>query len=232
MTQQASPSGLSDGGIEDGAFKEGMSQAKSVEMIGGSQSSIDSGFSQDSQVDSGSQEFLSEENESEKKLEKEIESVSSHQNGDGDNSENEDSGNEQKKKRKTLNLDLSKRKKVSIESKKAILSRMAELPLSIHQQRESIYQILSNSSSVFLTPDTENCSTSFDQPTRTVTLSTSSPAALCTLCCLRPKDACFIHGKISHQVCCYQCAKTVFNSRGTCPVCRRRIEKITRNICV
>ena len=238
MTQRLNSNGLSDGDVEDGAFRESLSVTKFVESIGGSQSSIDSGFSQESQVDSGSQEFLSEEYENEKKSGKEIEFVSSRQNGDdskrvfAQDSESEDSGNEQKRKRKTLNLDFSKRKKLSAKAEKAILSRMKELPSSIHQEREHVYQMLTNSSSVFLTPDTETCSSSSGQLTRTRTLPTSTPASLCTLCCLRPKDACFIHGKISHQVCCYQCAKTVFNSRGTCPVCRRRIEKITRNICV
>ena len=55
---------------------------------------------------------------------------------------------------------------------------------------------------------------------------------ICTMCCLRPKDATFVHGNISHQVCCYVCAKMIFKSRGTCPVCRRKIEKITKNILV
>ncbi len=239
MMQRGSPTGLSEGDVDDNvAFREGQDQTKSIESIGGSQSSIDSGFSQESHIDSGSQEFLSEENESEMKAGNEMEFVSARQNGEdskrafAQDSESDDSGNEQERKRKTLNLDFSKKKKFSIENRKAILNRMEELPISIYQQRENVYQMLANSSSVFLTPDTDICNSTPSQLTRTFTLSTSSPAALCTLCCLRPKDACFIHGKISHQVCCYQCAKTVFNSRGTCPVCRRRIEKITRNICV
>jgi len=57
-------------------------------------------------------------------------------------------------------------------------------------------------------------------------------ALLCTFCCVRPKDACFVHGKISHQVCCYPCAKKLFKRKGKCPVCRRKIEKITKNIIV
>ena len=55
---------------------------------------------------------------------------------------------------------------------------------------------------------------------------------LCTFCCVRPKDACFVHGKISHQVCCYPCAKKLYKQKGSCPVCRRKIEKITKNIMV
>ena len=54
---------------------------------------------------------------------------------------------------------------------------------------------------------------------------------LCALCCREPKNACLIHGKVSHQVCCYRCAKKLFKKKDSrCPVCRRQIEKITRNI--
>ena len=54
---------------------------------------------------------------------------------------------------------------------------------------------------------------------------------LCTLCCLEPKNACLIHGSISHQVCCYKCAKKLFRKKDSrCPVCRRKVERITRNI--
>ena len=38
-------------------------------------------------------------------------------------------------------------------------------------------------------------------------------AMLCTFCCVRPKDACFVHGKISHQVCCYPCAKKLYKQK-------------------
>lgn len=54
-------------------------------------------------------------------------------------------------------------------------------------------------------------------------------ADLCVVCCIRTKDSCFIHGQTSHQVCCYPCAKKIFNDRRNCPVCRRRVEKITHN---
>lgn len=53
---------------------------------------------------------------------------------------------------------------------------------------------------------------------------------LCTICCAAPKNACLIHGRISHQVCCYSCAKKLFKNHRGCPVCRRKIEKITKNI--
>ena len=61
-------------------------------------------------------------------------------------------------------------------------------------------------------------------------ISSSNPSMLCTLCCSQPKNACLVHGRISHQVCCYSCAKKLFKSRKPCPVCRRRVEKITKNI--
>jgi len=58
----------------------------------------------------------------------------------------------------------------------------------------------------------------------------ASPNMLCTLCCAAPKNACLVHGRISHQVCCYSCAKKLFKNHRGCPVCRRKIEKITKNI--
>jgi len=58
----------------------------------------------------------------------------------------------------------------------------------------------------------------------------ANPNMLCTLCCAAPKNACLVHGRISHQVCCYGCAKKLFKNHRGCPVCRRKIEKITKNI--
>jgi E3 ubiquitin-protein ligase Mdm2 len=52
---------------------------------------------------------------------------------------------------------------------------------------------------------------------------------LCSMCFINPKNASFIHGQSSHQVCCYQCAKRIYNSKDRCPICRRKIEKITKN---
>ena len=61
-------------------------------------------------------------------------------------------------------------------------------------------------------------------------LGISATENLCTLCLSRPKDACLIHGRTSHQLCCYSCAKRLYKKRQGCPVCRRKIEKITKNI--
>ena len=58
----------------------------------------------------------------------------------------------------------------------------------------------------------------------------TNPSMLCTLCCAQPKNACLVHGRISHQVCCYGCAKKLFKNHLGCPVCRRKIEKITKII--
>ncbi len=51
---------------------------------------------------------------------------------------------------------------------------------------------------------------------------------LCDICFSRPKDAGLVHGQITHQVSCYPCAKKTFKRKGVCPLCRRKIEKITR----
>ena len=53
---------------------------------------------------------------------------------------------------------------------------------------------------------------------------------LCNICNERPKDACFVHQKISHQYACYRCSKKQYRINPVCPVCRRKVEKITRNI--
>ena len=99
-----------------------------------------------------------------------------------------------------------------------------------------------------LTPDDDQASTQSSSPSSqdsgfSEVTTTSRPdeesdedvmpaptSQLCTLCCAQPKNACLIHGRISHQVCCYGCAKKLYKSRSVCPVCRRRIEKITKNI--
>ena len=53
---------------------------------------------------------------------------------------------------------------------------------------------------------------------------------LCMVCCASPTDASFIHGRWGHQVCCYECSIKIWKTPGTCPVCRRKIEKVVRNI--
>ena len=55
-------------------------------------------------------------------------------------------------------------------------------------------------------------------------------AHLCILCCARTKNAGLVHGRISHQVCCYHCAKKLWRKRSDCPICRRKIEKIVKII--
>ena len=53
---------------------------------------------------------------------------------------------------------------------------------------------------------------------------------LCNFCLSNPKNSTLIHGKTSHQICCYACSKKLFKKRKPCPICRRKIEKITINI--
>ncbi|XP_064614524.1 E3 ubiquitin-protein ligase Mdm2-like isoform X2 [Liolophura sinensis] len=52
---------------------------------------------------------------------------------------------------------------------------------------------------------------------------------LCMICLSKPKNSCIIHGKTSHQVCCYGCAKTLKKRGRSCPVCRRPISHVTKN---
>lgn len=50
----------------------------------------------------------------------------------------------------------------------------------------------------------------------------------CHLCCNENINAGIIHGKISHQFCCYSCAKKIWQRGSECPVCRRKISKIVK----
>ena len=61
---------------------------------------------------------------------------------------------------------------------------------------------------------------------------TGTPSAMCTVCFENPKDASIIHGNTGHQVCCYRCAKKLRRKGKTCPVCRRKIQKVIRNFIV
>lgn len=58
----------------------------------------------------------------------------------------------------------------------------------------------------------------------------SGLSLLCSICCLRPKNASIIHGRLSHQATCYQCARRLLDSGGRCPVCRRKIHMVCKHI--
>lgn len=58
----------------------------------------------------------------------------------------------------------------------------------------------------------------------------SSP--MCVICCLRPKNAVITHGRLSHQATCYQCARRLLDTGARCPVCRRKIHMVCKNIIV
>lgn len=60
----------------------------------------------------------------------------------------------------------------------------------------------------------------------------SGVSNLCLICCLRPKNGSIIHGRLSHQATCYQCARRLLNSRSRCPVCRRKIHMVCKHIVV
>ena len=54
--------------------------------------------------------------------------------------------------------------------------------------------------------------------------------SVCIMCQDRPRDAAIIHGQVSHQATCYQCAKTLMQRKQRCPVCRRKILMISKHI--
>ncbi|XP_042238563.1 E3 ubiquitin-protein ligase Mdm2-like isoform X2 [Homarus americanus] len=53
---------------------------------------------------------------------------------------------------------------------------------------------------------------------------------LCPLCHLRPKNASIIHGRLSHQATCYQCAQRLLDRGSRCPVCHRKIHMVCKHI--
>ena len=52
---------------------------------------------------------------------------------------------------------------------------------------------------------------------------------LCCVCMVRPRDAALIHGKTSHQACCYDCASELFERGLPCPYCRQSIAHVVKN---
>lgn len=59
--------------------------------------------------------------------------------------------------------------------------------------------------------------------------SPSAATEMCTICLVRPKCAILIHGRTSHRLTCYKCAKTLERKNLPCPVCRRHIQRVVRN---
>lgn len=58
----------------------------------------------------------------------------------------------------------------------------------------------------------------------------SGLSIMCSVCFLRPKNASIIHGRLSHQATCYQCARRLLNSGSRCPICKRKIHMVCKNI--
>lgn len=75
-------------------------------------------------------------------------------------------------------------------------------------------------------PDTEEAEVEVKVSGSKKAVGGSDSRAICDICCVRPKDACLIHGRIAHQVCCYTCAKKMYKKNRKCPYCRIKIEKI------
>ena len=59
-----------------------------------------------------------------------------------------------------------------------------------------------------------------------------SARRLCSLCYIRPKNGIVVHGRNSHQFSCYPCAKRLLDSKMRCPICRRKIHMVTKNVVV
>lgn len=51
---------------------------------------------------------------------------------------------------------------------------------------------------------------------------------LCNVCFENPKNGVFNHGNCSHVYCCYTCAKKVQGMKNNCPICNKKIEKVSK----
>lgn len=51
---------------------------------------------------------------------------------------------------------------------------------------------------------------------------------LCNVCLVNPKNGAFNHGNFSHIYCCYTCAKKVQLMTNNCPICKKKIDKVTK----
>ncbi|XP_064490413.1 E3 ubiquitin-protein ligase Mdm2-like isoform X2 [Ornithodoros turicata] len=59
--------------------------------------------------------------------------------------------------------------------------------------------------------------------------STQASVGVCNICLLRPKCGIIVHGRTSHRFSCYKCARQLMELEQPCPVCRRTIQRVTRN---
>ncbi|CAK8695885.1 unnamed protein product [Clavelina lepadiformis] len=81
------------------------------------------------------------------------------------------------------------------------------------------------------TQSMESVMSSSSQATTSSSENNSFPG-LCNICRNNPNDAVIIHRNISHQFCCFRCAKRLKKKGKTCPVCRQPIMLVIRNFIV
>ena len=55
----------------------------------------------------------------------------------------------------------------------------------------------------------------------------TSATSLCIICQSKPINAGFIHGKLTHRCVCYKCGKMITKRRQPCPICRRKVSRVT-----
>ncbi|XP_047990845.1 E3 ubiquitin-protein ligase Mdm2-like isoform X2 [Leguminivora glycinivorella] len=51
---------------------------------------------------------------------------------------------------------------------------------------------------------------------------------LCIICYAEPKSAVFVHGRIAHICCCYECANKVWRKAKRCPQCNCKVSNVLR----
>lgn len=51
---------------------------------------------------------------------------------------------------------------------------------------------------------------------------------LCIICNIKPKNGIFLHNKIAHMCCCYECSVKTWKTIKRCPVCNLKISKVIK----
>lgn len=59
---------------------------------------------------------------------------------------------------------------------------------------------------------------------------TTDSKELCIVCISEPKSGIFIHGRIGHICCCYKCAMKVWSKTKRCPVCNSKVSNVLKAV--
>jgi len=79
--------------------------------------------------------------------------------------------------------------------------------------------------------DRARCRSPMSESSQGSNVRTEPPDDVCVVCFNRPRTVGFLHGESLHRCVCQACAQQIIeNGKGTCPMCRKSIDKVIRNI--